>query len=115
MTAWSVTVPLASGTNALAVQGRDRNGAPPGAALDTITITNTGPGAPQPVRINEWMADNAGPAGFADPADGLFQDWIELYNPNTAPVDLTGYNEREVLTPSDSSDPAWSPLSLLIR
>ncbi|MCG8491872.1 MAG: Tol-Pal system beta propeller repeat protein TolB [Sneathiellales bacterium] len=25
-------------------------------------------------------------------------------------VDLTGYNEREVLTPRDGSDPAWSPL-----
>ena len=104
VTAWSVTVPLASGTNALAVQGRDRNGAPPGAALDTITITNTGPGAPQPVRINEWMADNAGPAGFADPADGLFQDWIELYNPNTAPVDLTGYTLTD-----DAGQPArWT-------
>jgi TolB protein len=26
-------------------------------------------------------------------------------------IDLTGYNEREVLTPGDASDPAWSPLS----
>lgn len=25
-------------------------------------------------------------------------------------IDLTGYNEREVLTPLDASDPAWSPL-----
>ena len=25
-------------------------------------------------------------------------------------VDLTGYNEREILTPSEASDPAWSPL-----
>ena len=28
-------------------------------------------------------------------------------------IDLTGYNEREVLTPLDASDPAWSPLSPL--
>lgn len=28
-------------------------------------------------------------------------------------VDLTGYNEREILTPIDASDPAWSPLSPL--
>ncbi len=27
-------------------------------------------------------------------------------------IDLTGYNEREVLTPRDGSDPAWSPLIL---
>jgi TolB protein len=26
-------------------------------------------------------------------------------------IDLTGYNEREVITPQDASDPAWSPLS----
>ncbi|MEA2781396.1 MAG: TolB protein, partial [Rhodospirillaceae bacterium] len=25
-------------------------------------------------------------------------------------IDLTGYNEREVVTPMDGSDPAWSPL-----
>jgi TolB protein len=25
-------------------------------------------------------------------------------------VDLTGYNERQVITPQDASDPAWSPL-----
>jgi TolB protein len=25
-------------------------------------------------------------------------------------IDLTGYNEREILTPADGSDPAWSPL-----
>jgi len=25
-------------------------------------------------------------------------------------VDITGYNLREILTPIDASDPAWSPL-----
>jgi TolB protein len=25
-------------------------------------------------------------------------------------IDLTGYNEREIVTPQDASDPAWSPL-----
>jgi TolB protein len=30
---------------------------------------------------------------------------IRLYS-----IDITGRNLREVLTPTDSSDPAWSPL-----
>ena len=30
---------------------------------------------------------------------------IKLYS-----IDLTGYNERQIVTPSDASDPAWSPL-----
>jgi TolB protein len=25
-------------------------------------------------------------------------------------IDLTGYNQREIITPQDASDPAWSPL-----
>jgi len=25
-------------------------------------------------------------------------------------IDLTGYNQREISTPGDASDPAWSPL-----
>ncbi|HEC90976.1 MAG TPA: Tol-Pal system protein TolB, partial [Alphaproteobacteria bacterium] len=25
-------------------------------------------------------------------------------------IDLTGFNEREIVTPMDASDPAWSPL-----
>jgi TolB protein len=25
-------------------------------------------------------------------------------------IDLTGYNERQIVTPVDASDPAWSPL-----
>jgi TolB protein len=30
---------------------------------------------------------------------------VKLYS-----IDLTGYNERQVITPADASDPAWSPL-----
>jgi TolB protein len=30
-------------------------------------------------------------------------------------VDLTGYNEREIITPGQASDPAWSPLYRLIQ
>ncbi|MDB6035055.1 MAG: spore coat protein CotH, partial [Verrucomicrobiales bacterium] len=91
LTNWTINIPLFSGTNLLQVQGVDNAGNRPANALDTITITNAGPGAFLPVVINEWMADNAGPAGLADPADGLFQDWFELFNPNTNGVNLSGY------------------------
>ena len=30
---------------------------------------------------------------------------VKLYT-----IDLTGYNERMIVTPADASDPAWSPL-----
>ena len=33
-----------------------------------------------------------------------------LYTAKIYTIDLTGYNEREVTTPIDASDPAWSPL-----
>ena len=53
------------------------------------------PGAPndpaQPeihVLINEWMADNT--STLADPADGQFEDWFELYNAGTNTIDLGG-------------------------
>ena len=59
--------------------------------VPTPGATNNPATTPAPVVINEWMADNAGPDGFPDPADGLYQDWFELYNPNTNAVDLSGY------------------------
>ncbi|MBI5119532.1 MAG: Tol-Pal system protein TolB [Rhodospirillales bacterium] len=36
---------------------------------------------------------------------GAGGDSFKLYS-----IDLTGYNERQVVTPMDASDPAWSPL-----
>src|SRR4030095_15972609 len=66
-TNWTVTVPLGEGTNLLAIQGIDNYGNPLTNALDAITVTNSGPSALQPVIINEWMADNAGPNGLVSP------------------------------------------------
>ena len=50
------------------------------------------------VRINEWMAANSSASGFADPADGNYDDWFELYNPSSAPSDLAGYYLTDNLT-----------------
>ena len=91
VTNWTVTVPLTGYVNPLVLQGMDMHGGSVPGALDAITVTNFGAPAPLPVVINEWMADNAGPGGYPDAADGLFQDWFELYNPNADPVDLSGY------------------------
>ena len=39
------------------------------------------------------------------PGEDGQEDKTELYS-----IDLTGYNERLLVTPLDGSDPAWSPL-----
>jgi hypothetical protein len=58
--------------------------------------TNDGRSAPIVVFINEWMAGNA--SALADPADGNFEDWFELYNPATNAVDIAGYYLTDSLT-----------------
>lgn len=41
-----------------------------------------------PVRISEFMSDNAGYAN----EEGLFCDWVELYNTSGEAVDISGYS-----------------------
>jgi hypothetical protein len=52
------------------------------------------PGAPNSetptaVFINEWLASNTN--SLADPADGDYEDWFELYNAGNVALDLGGY------------------------
>jgi hypothetical protein len=76
----------------------------------TPGATNDPTGAPAPVFINEWMAANTGI--LADPADGDFEDWLELYNASSTVVDLTGYtltdsgNPRKYTIPAGRTIPA---------
>lgn len=56
--------------------------------IPTPGAANDGTAPPLQLRINEWMADNA--AAVADPWDGHFEDWFELYNPTDDPMDLGG-------------------------
>ena len=58
--------------------------------------TNNPATAPVRVFINEWMADNTGV--LADPADGDYEDWFELYNPEAEAVDLGGCYLTDNLT-----------------
>jgi hypothetical protein len=48
------------------------------------------------VVINEFMAQNT--TTLADPADGDFDDWIELHNAGSTTVDLTGFFLTDNLT-----------------
>jgi hypothetical protein len=59
---------------------------------------NNAAAPPGVVYINEWMAANTSASGIADPADGNYDDWFELYNPGPAPVDLGDYHLTDTLT-----------------
>ena len=107
LTNWTVTVPLFNYRNSLAVQGIDNYGALVTNASVSIVVTNLGAPAPQPVVINEWMAKNNGPGGFADPVDDTFSDWFELYNPNSSAADISGfYLTDDLSNPTQSQVPA---------
>ena len=107
------SVVLCKGTNlasvidhlnySVTVPGRSYGSFPDGAVSGRRLFSVVTPGTtnnptipPIDVRINEWMADNT--ATLADPADGDYEDWIELYNPGTNTVFLTGYFMSDTLT-----------------
>jgi len=65
--------------------------------------------------INEWMASNT--RTLPNPVGGAFDDWFELYNPNSFAVDLTGWslansytNPTQNVIPSGYSVPAMGYL-----
>lgn len=55
----------------------------------TPALPNNAAWPPVLVRINEWMPGNS--LTLADPADGDFDDWFELYNGGASPADLANY------------------------
>ena len=64
----------------------------------TPGTTNDGSSAPIVVFINEWMAANNSASGIADPADGDYEDWFELYNPGPNALDIGGHFLTDNLT-----------------
>lgn len=53
------------------------------------TAASTNLGHTVPLFINEWLARNTN--GMRDPADSQLDDWIEIYNGGTTPIDLGNY------------------------
>ena len=84
---WTAPFALQAGENVLLARALDAEGAE--IASEVRTVTFTGVEAWPPLVINEWMADNE--SAFPDPADGDFEDWIELANPGLVTADLTGW------------------------
>jgi hypothetical protein len=77
----------------------------------TPGATNDPTAPPVSLFINEWMAVNQ--AFLADPTDGQFDDWFELWNPSTNAVDLGGFwltdtasNPNKFIVPADIFVPA---------
>ena len=85
--AWTAPFSLRSGVNNLLIRAIDSTGAEVGSEVRTVTFT--GVGAWPELVLHEWMASND--TTLADPADGDFEDWIELFNPTGQAVDLSGW------------------------
>jgi len=84
--------------------GRSMGSHPDGAWSERFVFEVPTPGTPNdrfslPVRlvINEWMSRNN--TTLADPADGDFDDWFEIFNAGNTAVDLGGYTLTD--NPSD--------------
>ncbi len=84
-------------------QGRAFGSVPDGEPRTRRILFNPTPGGTNDpstprvdVFINEFMAQNT--RTVTDPADGDFDDWIELHNAGTQPVDLAGYYLTDNLT-----------------
>jgi regulation of enolase protein 1 (concanavalin A-like superfamily) len=75
--------------------------ATPGQPNSRPSLAPTNAPAPPAVFINEWLAVNT--RTLQDPADGQFEDWIELYNAEPEPVDLSGFT----LTDTAANKSKW--------
>ncbi len=88
LTAWRINVVPLSGQHDYVVRALDSKGAEVGTG--TVTINYTGVSTWPELRISEWLAANT--STNADPTDGSFDDWLEIYNPTNAAVSLGGWS-----------------------
>lgn len=111
VTNWTLRLKLSGGDNSYSFAGYDSSGQPLTNQVDVIRIQAPDEVIPLlPITINEWMASNT--RTLSDPADRQFQDWIELFNPNEVPVDLTGYSLTD--RPDDVTERWFLPASVSI-
>jgi len=54
-----------------------------------VYYNNQAAQTPPPVCVNEWMINNT--KTLADPANGQYEPWFELYNPASTNVNLAGF------------------------
>lgn len=64
------------------------NGAGETLGSTVLTVNYTGTASWPALRLNEWMASND---SYLDPADSDADDWLEIFNPSGAPVDLSNW------------------------
>lgn len=88
---WELDHPLSGPHNELLIEGYGLDGNPLEQASATLTVEFTGDQNQLPPKlvINEWMALNQ--STIADPVDGDFDDWLELYNAESVELNLTGF------------------------
>ena len=101
---WTPAPWQAANTYTIVVRVTD-NGSPPSSDSRTFQVAVLG-SLPK-VSINEWMASNTGTVN--DPADGAFDDWIEVFNAQANAVDLSGYHLSDDLLLSSPSDWTFPP------
>jgi hypothetical protein len=75
---------------------------PEGQIIFRAKMPDTTPGNPNTRRqltvlVNEWVSVSPTLRGLRDPADGLSDDWFELYNAESFPVDLGGFHLTDSL------------------
>ncbi len=84
-----------AGTFTVGVQVTDDEGATSTESTTVSVLTATV--TPVELYINEFMADND--ATIEDPDEaGAFEDWVEIYNPGTEAIDLSGMSLTDDLT-----------------
>jgi len=91
VTNWELAIPLFDPENSFLIEGFDRHGEVVNLASGILSVSYPGGSASETPNlvINEWMAANR--TTRIDPADGQFEDWLELHNSESEPINLAGY------------------------